>query len=139
LAFAQGADAVEPDVVATKDGVLVVRHENEISQTTDVAQRREFASRWVTKTVDGKKLTGWFTEDFTWEELQTLRCVERLRVLRPKNRSFDGRERILSLTEVLRLVEPATTPAGRPVSVVIELKHAQYFDSIGLPLDDLLL
>jgi glycerophosphoryl diester phosphodiesterase len=78
LAFELGADAVEPDIVATRDGVLVVRHENEISGTTDVARHPEFASRRTTKTIDGKRLTGWFTEDFTWQELSTLRCTERL-------------------------------------------------------------
>ena len=81
-----GVDAVEPDIVVSKDGVLVVRHENEISGTTDVAERPEFADRRTTKTIDGAELTGWFTEDFTWDELSTLRCRERLPKLRPAER-----------------------------------------------------
>ena len=91
LAFALGADAVEPDIVATKDGVLVLRHENEISGTTDVAQHPEFADRRTTKVVDGVTVTGWFTEDFTWAELSTLRAIERLPQLRQHSATFDGR------------------------------------------------
>src|SRR3954454_16332942 len=83
LALAMGADAVEPDVVVSRDGVLVVRHENEISGSTDVADRLEFARRRTTKTIDGVEVSGWFVEDFTWDELSTLRCRERLPQLRP--------------------------------------------------------
>jgi glycerophosphoryl diester phosphodiesterase len=82
LVFRLGADAVEPDIVARSDGVLLLRHENEISGTTDVAAHPEFVSRRTTKTIDGKKLTSWFTEDFTWAELSTLRATERLPLLR---------------------------------------------------------
>ena len=125
-----GADAVEPDIVATRDGVLILRHENEISGTTDVASRTEFADRRTTKVIDGHKLTGWFTEDFTWEELSTLRVRERL----PKLRSlaFDGDECILRLTDLLDLLDDR---GG--VGMVAEIKHATYFESIGLPLDEL--
>src|SRR5689334_17276201 len=91
LAFALGADAVEPDLVATRDGVIVLRHENEISGTTDVATRAEFQSRRTTRVIDGVELTGWFTEDFTWAELTTLRARERLGPLRQASGSFDGR------------------------------------------------
>ena len=91
LAFALGADAVEPDIVATRDGVLVLRHENEISGTTDVATRPEFAGRRTTREVDGAALTGWFTEDFTWAELSTVRARERLGGIRQASASFDGR------------------------------------------------
>ncbi|MDO9396500.1 MAG: glycerophosphodiester phosphodiesterase family protein [Herbiconiux sp.] len=129
LAFSLGADAVEPDVVLTRDGVPVVRHENEISGTTDVAAHPEFAHRRTTKAVDGEALTGWFTEDFTWAELQTLRARERIPATRPGSAAFDGRFGLLRLADVLRLADEA---GGR--GVVVELKHASYFASIGLPL-----
>src|SRR5680860_655647 len=95
LAFALGADAVEPDVVATRDGVLVVRHENEISGTTDVASRHDFADRRTRKLIDGTVLAGWFTEDFTWAELSTLRARERMPKTRQSSASFDGEHPIL--------------------------------------------
>src|SRR5690554_6398342 len=126
-----GADAVEPDIVPTRDGVLVLRHENEISGTTDVSSRPEFANRKTTKTIDGKKLTGWFTEDFTWHELAQLRVRERLLKVRPSNTTFDGLDGILRLRDLFALLEPSG------VSMVAELKHASYFESIGLPLDEL--
>jgi glycerophosphoryl diester phosphodiesterase len=133
LAIAMGADAVEPDIVASKDGVLVVRHENEISGTTDVATRPEFASRRTRKVIDGTTLTGWFTEDFTWAELSTLRAAERIPQLRQASATFDGHEGILRLSDLLELLDAA----GRPVLLVAEIKHATYFASIGLPLDSL--
>ncbi|GGF36771.1 glycerophosphoryl diester phosphodiesterase [Microbacterium sorbitolivorans] len=128
LALAQGVDLVEPDVVATKDGVLVVRHENEISGTTDVASHPEFAHLKTTKSFAGYEFTGWFTEDFTWDELQTLRCTERIPKIRPANAAYDGTDRILSLPEVLDIAR-----AGG-VGVVVEVKHSPYFASIGLDL-----
>jgi glycerophosphoryl diester phosphodiesterase len=137
LAFDLGADAVEPDLVATKDGVLVIRHENEISGTTDVAARPEFAARRATKTIDGTTLTGWFTEDFTWAELSTLRARERLPQLRQRSASFDGRYRILRLDDLLPIIDGASSRMNRPLSMVAEIKHASYFESIGLPLDEL--
>jgi glycerophosphoryl diester phosphodiesterase len=137
LAFALGADAVEPDIVASKDGVLVVRHENEISGTTDVAAHAEFASRKATKVIDGVSLTGWFTEDFTWAELSTLRAVERIPQLRQASSSFDRTEGILRLSDLLAIVDAATMTAGRRLVLVAEIKHATYFASIGLPLDEL--
>jgi glycerophosphoryl diester phosphodiesterase len=137
LAFALGADAVEPDIVASKDGVLVVRHENEISGTTDVAAHAEFASRRTTKVIDGVSLTGWFTEDFTWAELSTLRAVERIPQLRQASSSFDRTEGILRLSDLLAIVDTATLAAGRRLVLVAEIKHASYFESIGLPLDAL--
>jgi glycerophosphoryl diester phosphodiesterase len=133
LAITLGADAVEPDIVATSDGVLVIRHENEISGTTDVASRPEFADRRTTKTIDGDALKGWFTEDFTWAELQTLRARERLVKTRPTNAKFDGQQGILRLVDLVAILESA----GRPVVMVAEIKHATYFESIGLPLDGL--
>jgi glycerophosphoryl diester phosphodiesterase len=137
LAFALGADAVEPDIVATRDGVLVVRHENEISGTTDVARHPEFARRRATKQIDGETLTGWFTEDFTWAELATLRAVERLPAFRQHSSSFDGSEPILRLSELLELVDAASERAGRPLRLVAEVKHPSYSASVGLPLDEL--
>ena len=127
LAIALGADAVEPDVVPTRDGVLVVRHENEIGGTTDVAEHPEFADRRTTRVVDGQKLTGWFTEDFTWAELSTLRARERLPRVRPASTRFDGRYPILRLEDVLDIIDAAP----RPVAVVIEIKHATYFTAAG--------
>lgn len=139
LAFELGADAVEPDIVSTSDGVLVVRHENEISGTTDVSERREFRDRRTTKTVDGVRLTGWFTEDFTWEELSTLRCRERMPRLRSENVVFDDSERILSLRDVLEIVDEESVRHGRDFKVVVEIKHARYFRELGLDLIDMLL
>ena len=137
LAFALGADAVEPDIVATKDGVLVLRHENEISGTTDVAAHPEFANRKTTKVIDGQSFSGWFTEDFTWKELSTLRAIERLAHLRQPSMSFNGHERILRLSDLIRIVVVASARAGRELVMVAEIKHATYFASIGLPLDEL--
>jgi len=137
LAFALGADAVEPDIVATRDGVLVLRHENEISGTTDVASRPEFADRRTTKSFAGFEATGWFTEDFTWDELATLRAVERLPAQRPHSATFDGRYPIMRLDELVELVHDASERHGRRLGLVAEIKHAAYFDAIGLPLGEL--
>jgi glycerophosphoryl diester phosphodiesterase len=137
LAFALGADAVEPDIVATKDGVLVVRHENEISGTTDVSERADFIDRRTEKVIDGVIVTGWFTEDFTWAELSTLRARERLPTVRSLSASFDGHFPILRLRDVLALVDRVEAPLDRELSLVAEIKHASYFESIGLPLDEL--
>ena len=137
LAVALGADAVEPDVVVTRDGVLIVRHENEISATTDVAAHPEFADRRTRKVIDGIRMTGWFTEDFTWAELRTLRARERLPALRKASASFDGRFPLLRLRDVFKLMDRVSSRARRPVGVVAEIKHASYFESIGLPIDEL--
>ncbi len=135
LAFRLGADAVEPDIVATRDGVLVLRHENEISGTTDVASRPEFADRRTNKLIDGARLTGWFTEDFKWAVLSTLRAVERLPQVRQASATFDGLEPILRLSDLLGIIDDASGQRQR--IMVAELKHATYFESIGLPLDEL--
>jgi glycerophosphoryl diester phosphodiesterase len=128
---------VEPDLVATKDRVLVIRHENEISGTTDVASHPEFADRRTTKVIDGVSLRGWFTEDFTWVELSTLRATERLPKLRPGNTEFAG-EGMLRLVDLLALLDAAPPSAlGARIGIVAEIKHASYFASIGLPLDEL--
>ncbi|WP_184888845.1 glycerophosphodiester phosphodiesterase [Sphaerisporangium siamense] len=128
-----GADYIEPDLVSTKDHVLVVRHENEISQTTDVAVHPEFAARRTTKSVDGRRLTGWFTEDFTLAELRTLRAVERLPALRPQSAAFGGTATIMTFDEVVALARRAG------VGVYPETKHPGYFASIGLPLEGVML
>jgi glycerophosphoryl diester phosphodiesterase len=134
LAFILGADAVEPDIVATADGVLVLRHENEISGTTDVAAHPEFASRKTTRVIDGVSRTGWFTEDFTWSELSTLWARERLPKLRQASSTFDGTERLLRLTDLLGIIDDASGRAGRELVLVAELKHATHFASVGLDL-----
>jgi glycerophosphoryl diester phosphodiesterase len=137
LAFALGADAVEPDLVATRDGVLVLRHENEISGTTDVASRPEFAGRRTTREIDGSPLTGWFTEDFTWAELSTLRARERLGALRHASASFDGHYPVIRLRDLFEIIDRAADERGRMLRMVAEFKHASHFASIGLPLDEL--
>jgi len=134
LAIAQGADFIEPDLVVTKDGVLIDRHENEISETTDIAGHPEFASRKTTKTVDGHALTGWFTEDFTLAELKTLRARERLPQLRRANTAYDGKDQLLTFQEVIALAKREGKTRGRVVGVYAELKHPTYFASIGLPM-----
>lgn len=135
-AFRLGADAVEPDLVASRDGVLVIRHENEISGTTDVARHPEFAHRRTTKLIDGLRVTGWFTEDFDWAELCTLRARERRPELRPANTAYTGL-RLLRLVDLIELIERASDVADRQLGLVAEIKHASYFESIGLPIGDL--
>lgn len=129
LAIAQGADFIEPDLVITKDGHLVARHENEIGGTTDVAARPEFAARKTTRVIDGQSVEGWFTEDFTLAELKTLRCRERLPQLRPDNTAYDGQEAIPTFDEVVAIARAAG------VGVYPEMKHPRYFASIGLPFE----
>lgn len=135
LAARMGADYIEPDLVATKDGVLVARHENEISTTTDVAERPEFADRKTTRTIDGYEVTGWFTEDFTLAELKTLRAKERLPQLRPDNTRYDGRYEVPTFQEVIDLTQRLSRDLGRDIGIYPETKHPSYFASIGLPLE----
>jgi glycerophosphoryl diester phosphodiesterase len=135
LGARMGADYVEPDLVATKDGVLVARHENEISGTTDVASHPEFAARKTTKTIDGTPVTGWFTEDFTLAELKTLRAKERIPALRQRNTIYDGRYQVPTLQEVIDLTRRLSRELGRPIGIYPETKHPTYFRSIGLPLE----
>ncbi len=135
LAIRQCADVIEPDVVSTKDHVLVARHENEIGGTTDVASHPEFADRKTTKSIDGISLTGWFTEDFTLAELRTLRAIERLPSVRPENTRYDGKYPIPTLAEVLDLARHSRSCSGQRVGVAPETKHPSYFASIGLPLE----
>lgn len=129
LAIAQGADVIEPDLVPTRDGALVARHENEISETTNVADHPEFAARRTTKTIDGRELTGWFTEDFTLAELKSLRAKERLPLMRPGNSAFDGKETIPTFEEVIALAKK------HHVGIYPETKHPTYFASIGRETD----
>jgi glycerophosphoryl diester phosphodiesterase len=131
-----GADYVEPDLVRTKDGVLVARHENEISGTTDVASHPEFADRRTTKVIDGVSLTGWFTEDFTLAELKTLRAVERIPALRPRNTRYDGFYEVPTFQEVIDLTRRLSKELGRPIGIYPETKHPSYFRAIGLPLEE---
>jgi glycerophosphoryl diester phosphodiesterase len=126
LGIDQGADFIEPDLVMSKDGVLVCRHENEISETTDVASRSEFLSRRATKQIDGQDFTGWFVEDFTLAELKTLRCIERLAQIRPSNMAYNGTEQIPTFAEVMALAKAAQ------VGVYPELKHPSHHHSRGL-------
>lgn len=159
LAIEQGADFVEPDLVSTKDGVLVARHENAIAilnadgslreATTDVAERPEFASRRTTRSIDGVAITGWFTEDFTLAELKTLRARERIPALRVANTRFNDMFEVPTFEEVLQLVEQANerrrqearadgvkAKAVKPIGVYPETKHPSYFQGIGLALEE---
>jgi glycerophosphoryl diester phosphodiesterase len=130
LAIEMGADVIEPDVVITKDGVLVARHENEIGGTTDAAEK--FPGRKTTKQIDGHPVTGWFTEDFTLDELKTLRARERLPF---RSHEYDGKFLIPSLEEVVDLAARQSRVVGRSIAVYPETKHPAYFRSIGLPLE----
>ena len=148
-AIAGGADFIEPDLVITKDGVLVARHENAIAilnadgslkeATTNVADVPAFASRKTTKTIDGKAITGWFVEDFTYAELQTLRARERIPAVRPENVKFNDQFRIPTLQEVIDLAKSESARTGRTIGIYPETKHPTYFQSIGLPLEPVLL
>jgi glycerophosphoryl diester phosphodiesterase len=135
VAIEEGADYIEPDLVMTRDGVLIARHENEIGGTTDVAQHPAFADRRRTQVIDGEAFTGWFTEDFTLSEIKTLRARERLGELRPQNRQFDGRFAVPTFDEIMQLVMSANRQPGRnrPIGVYPETKHPAHFAAIGLP------
>lgn len=140
LAIEQGADYIEPDLVPTKDGVLVARHENELSDTTDVAAREEFADRRRTKTIDGQVTAGWFVEDFTLAELRTLRAKERLPAIRPQNARYDGLYQVPTLEEIVRLVRAKEAETGRRIGLYPELKHPEFLlQSEGIDTVDLLL
>ena len=144
-AIDDGADIIEPDLVITKDGVLVARHENAITvlnadgtvkeATTDVADHPEFAARKTTKTIDGKAITGWFTEDFTLAELKTLRARERIPAQRPANVAYNGQFEVPTLQEVIDLAKARSAKMGRTIGIYPETKHPTYFQSIGLPLE----
>ncbi len=135
LAIEEGADYIEPDLVMTRDGILIARHENEIGGTTDVALHPEFAARQRTQVIDGETMTGWFSEDFTLAEIKTLRARERLPELRPQSRKFDGQFTVPTFDDILRLVTDANLDraAGAAVGVYPETKHPAHFAGIGLP------
>jgi glycerophosphoryl diester phosphodiesterase len=135
LAIRLGADAVDVDLVPTRDGALVARHEPEIGGTTDVGTHPEFASRRTTKEIDGTAATGWFTTDFTLAEMRTLRAVERIPQTRPHNTLYDGRFGVVTLDEVLDLLDRLAAELRRPVGVLPEIKHSTYFASLGLPVE----
>lgn len=137
LAARLGADYIEPDLVSTKDHKLVVRHEPEISGTTDVSARPEFANRKTTKTIDGVATTGWFTDDFTLAELRTLRAKERLPLVRQQNTIYDGLYGIPTFQEVLDLRKELSRELHREIGVYPETKHPTYFKSEGLALEPL--
>ncbi|MGH8298372.1 MAG: glycerophosphodiester phosphodiesterase [Steroidobacteraceae bacterium] len=147
IAMQQGADYIEPDLVMTRDGVLVARHENEIGGTTDVAGHAAFADRRTTKVVDGAQVTGWFTEDFLLAELKTLRARERIPELRPGNTRLDGRLEVPTLEEILALVRDVggqrqararelRLPPPEPIGVYPETKHPSYFAAVGLAMEE---
>lgn len=125
-AIDQGADYIEPDLVVTKDLVLVARHENELSDSTDVASREEFEDRRRTKEIDGRKVAGWFAEDFTLAELRTLRAKERLPQVRPANARFDGLYQVPTFAEIVGLVGAKEAETGRRIGLYPELKHAAF-------------
>lgn len=145
-AIDDGADIIEPDLVITKDGILVARHENAIAilnadgsvleATTDVVDRPEFAGRKATKTIDAKPITGWFTEDFTLAELKTLRAIERLPKVRPANTEYDGQFQIPTWEEIIDFVAAEAAASGRVIGLVPELKSSTYFASVGLALEE---
>ncbi|MDJ1132302.1 glycerophosphodiester phosphodiesterase [Streptomyces iconiensis] len=135
LALDMGADVIEQDLVPTKDGHLVCRHENDITATTDVSEHPEFAGRKTTKKVDGAELTGWFTEDFTLKELKTLRAKERIPKQRQHNTLYDGRWDVPTFEEVLDWAEEQGKRRGRRVWLHIETKHPTYFRKLGLGLE----
>jgi glycerophosphoryl diester phosphodiesterase len=138
-AVEDGADIIEPDLVSTKDGYLVARHENEISGTTNVSTKTEFADRKKTKTVDGVSLTGWFTEDFTLAELKTLRARERIPNERPANTQYNDQFEIPTLPEIIALAKELSASSGRTIAIYPETKHPTYFQSVNLPLEDKLI
>ena len=139
LAIEQGADFIEPDLVLTRDGILVARHENEIGGTTNVADRPEFADRQATKIIDGQEYSGWFTEDFSLAELKTLRAKERLPELRGANMGYDGQFEVPTFEEILQLLNAHADKGGERIGVYPETKHPSYFKSLGLSHDEPLL
>lgn len=147
IAIEQGADYIEPDLVMTRDGVLVARHENEIGGSTDVGTRARFAGRRTTKIIDGVSITGWFTEDFTLQELKSLRARERIPELRPANTRLDGTLEIPTLEEILALAREVEErrrlraralglPAPAPIGVYPETKHPSHFAGLGLAMEE---
>ncbi|WP_060464893.1 glycerophosphodiester phosphodiesterase [Acinetobacter sp. LMB-5] len=138
-AIDDGADFIEPDLVSTKDGVLVTRHENEIGGTTNVSTLSQFADRKTTKNIDGKDLTGWFTEDFTLSELQQLKARERIPEFRPANTAYNDLYPVPTLEQVIELAEANYKKTGKIIGLYIETKHPTYFKNQKLAMEDTLL
>lgn len=131
-AMEDGADYIEPDLVMTKDGVLVVRHESNITDTTDVAARPEFAARKRSLVIDGETETGWFTTDFTLKELKTLRAKERLPQIRPHNTRYDGHFDVPTFEEVIDFVAAESAARGKTFGLIPEIKNSTHFHRLGL-------
>jgi len=138
-AIDDGADFIEPDLVSTQDGVLVARHENEIGGTTNVSTLSQFADRKTTKNIDGKDLTGWFTEDFTLSELQQLKARERIPQFRPANTAYNDLYPVPTLEQVIELAEANYKKTGKIIGLYIETKHPTYFKNQKLAMEDALL
>lgn len=136
VAIQQGADFIEPDLVMTKDGRLIARHDNVLDLTTDVAFRPEFADRRTTKAVDGVRVTGWFSEDFTLAEIKRLRAIERIPGVRPANARFDGQFEVPTLEEIIDMVKATEKATGRKIGLYPETKHPTHFDSLGLSIEE---
>ncbi|XP_072935958.1 uncharacterized protein [Epargyreus clarus] len=137
LAITMGADYVEPDLVMTKDGQLIARHDNELGMTTDVAKHPEFADRHRTQTIDGNEVTGWFTEDFTLAEIKTLRAIERIPAIRPGNARMDGAFQVLTFQEIIDLVKSLQTSQRRIIGIYPEIKHSTHFKNLELAMESL--
>jgi glycerophosphoryl diester phosphodiesterase len=135
-AISDGADYVEPDLVMSKDGVLIARHENAITGTTDVARRPEFAGRKARKVIDGEAHEGWFASDFTLAELKTLRAVERMPLVRPGSAAFDGQFQLVTFEELIDFVAAQALAQGRMIGLVPELKHSTWHAQAGLPMEE---
>ncbi|CEM38207.1 unnamed protein product [Vitrella brassicaformis CCMP3155] len=136
IAILQGSDYVEPDLVMTKDGHLIARHDNVLDLTTDIAERAEFADRKTTKSVDGKESEGWFSEDFTLEEIKTLRAIERIPETRPANTRFDRMFEVPTLEEIVSLVQAMESVVNRTIGVYPETKHPSHFASLDLQMEE---
>ena len=132
LAIELGADYVEPDVVMTRDGIPIARHESWLNATTDVASRPEFASRRRVQLIGGSELDGWFSEDFTLEEIRTLRATERWPDLRPDSAAENGRHLVPTLQEVIDLLVEVETADGKRIGIYPELKQPEYFEERDL-------
>jgi glycerophosphoryl diester phosphodiesterase len=139
LAINQGADYIEPDLVMTQDGVLIARHENEISETTNIQDYPEFAERKTSKIIDGELKVGWFTEDFTLSEIKQLWAKERIPQLRPQNQLYHNQLKIPTFEEILDLVKQKSSEIGRNIGIYPETKHPTYFRSLSLALEEKLL
>lgn len=139
LAVEMGADFIEPDLVSTKDGHLIARHDNVLNLTTDVAKRQKFTTKKTTKIINGESIKGWFSEDFTLQEIKMLRAIERMPEIRPENTEYDGQFEILTLDEIIALTKDLESEFDRTVGLYIETKHPSYFTSLDLPLEPPLL